>query len=142
MSGERQYQGMSRSDWLRHLPNALDDGGYGLNYLVPAGRAGFGLKGDELIFFCRLGLHLLIRKGGIPARGVQQGGRHRWEVVHDYVGDPNDIVDGYLRDWRASGVDLPPWGEFWFVTQDMLDAQKRRGGWSAVAPERVAVLKH
>jgi hypothetical protein len=99
------------SDWIALTPGGLDDDvGIGLNGIVADGREGFGLEGSALVDFVRRSLHGLVKRGARPRHWRLDG-----NIPLHYGNDsPDEIVEGVIADWLASGRDLE-WGDFRFT---------------------------
>ena len=109
------------SEWCISLPEELEDIGVGLTTIVRTGRYGFELRDSELIGFIRRSLCALVEHGAKPRhRGsLSQPGRN---IVLHYGNNTNEeIVEGVIADWLASGAGDLEWGDFWFALPGTID---------------------
>lgn len=108
-------------DWIDHVPKELDDIGVGLAELLDDGKYGFGLDGAALVDFIRRSLHALLDKGAKPRHWGSPSHPDRNVMLH-YGNDTNDeIVEGVIADWLASGGGDLEWGDFWFALPGTID---------------------
>ena len=116
-----KYFGDSISEWCWFLPNELEDIGVGLATIVQAGRYGFELKGLELVDFIRRSLYALVDHGARPRHSGSLTHPDRDILLH-YGNDTNEeIVEGVIADWLASGAGDLEWGDFWFALPGTID---------------------
>lgn len=127
-----RFEGTPISEWIARLPAEMEDIGIGLGAIVGYGVNDFGLHGVALDDFVRRCLYAILVSGGLPLRFVQTAptthfspGEGRWEIETKYGSTPEAIVEGVIADWRASGVPVPGWGEFWFGARELLALQDR-----------------
>jgi hypothetical protein len=103
------------------MPNDIDDIGIGLTLVVMVGRHNFELEGDELIDFVRRSIYALLERGGKPRHWGSPSHPNRDIPLH-YGNDTNDeIVEGVIADWLASGAGDLEWGDFWFALPGTID---------------------
>jgi hypothetical protein len=118
---KHKLYGSSISDWLRFLPAHLDDIGVGMAGIVQTGRYGFELKNSELIEFIRKSLYVLLKHGAKPRHWGSPSKPDRDFELH-YGNDTNEeIVEGVIADWLASGAGDLEWGDFWFALPGTID---------------------
>jgi hypothetical protein len=109
------------TEWIACTPNDLDDIGVGLAGILDDGRHGFGLEGSELIDFVRRSLYVLVERGAKPRHWCSPSQIDRNVLLH-YGNDTNDeIVEGVIADWLASGGGDLEYGDFWFALPGTLD---------------------
>jgi hypothetical protein len=125
---KHKRSGRALSDWISTLPKAYeldDDVGIGLTTIVQTGKYDFGLEGAALIDFIRRSLRTLVEQGARPSHWRAPEG-----IPLHYGNDsPEEIVEGVIADWLASGGGDLEWGDFRF-TLPKYDAlyDKRRLG--------------
>jgi hypothetical protein len=116
-----KYFGDSISEWCEFLPNELEDIGVGLVTIVQTGRYGFELKDSDLINFVRKSLYALVERGAKPRQWGSFSHPNRDIPLH-YGNDTNEeIVEGVIADWLASGAGDLEWGDFWFALPGTID---------------------
>ena len=123
MKIERRHNryGSTISEWISTLPNDIDDIGIGLTLVVMTGRHNFELEGDELIDFVLRSIYALLESGGKPRHWGSPSDPNRNIPLH-YGNDTNDeIVEGVIADWLASGGGDLEYGDFWFLLPETLD---------------------
>jgi hypothetical protein len=113
--------GSTIGEWHKFLPAHLDDIGVGLDAIVQTGRYGFGLGSSDLIDFIRKSIYVLLEHGAKPRHWGSLTHRNRNILLH-YGSDTNDeIVEGVIADWLASGAGDLEWGDFWFALPGTID---------------------
>jgi hypothetical protein len=117
-------EGISISEWIAQEAHELSDNGVGLWTVVPAGRLDFGLEGDELIAFVKRAILGLLERGAKPVRGATDG-IHYWQIDTHYGTTKEEIADGVIAEWLASGGDDPEWGQFWFALPHTYEERRR-----------------
>ena len=113
--------GTAISDWISALPNDIDDIGIGLTLVVMTGRHNFGLKGSELIEFVRRCIYALLERGGRPRHWGSISHPNRNVELHYGNDTHEEIVEGVIADWLASGGGDLEWGDFWFALPGTLE---------------------
>jgi hypothetical protein len=108
-------------EWIASVPNELPIDAVGLWQIVPAGREGFELSGQELIDFVRLNLLALLEKGALPVTGAVDS-VHFWTLV-PYGETPNEIADAVIAEWIASGRE-PDVGGVWFALPHVYESKR------------------
>jgi len=117
----RKLFGDTVSEWIQSLPSDLDDIGVGLHAIVQTGRYGFELKNSELIEFIRKSIYVLLKHGAKPRHWGSPSKPDRDFELH-YGNDTNEeIVEGVITDWLASGAGDLEWGDFWFALPGTID---------------------
>jgi len=117
----RKVFGDTIDEWLSCMPNELEDIGIGLADIIDTGRYGFELKNRELIEFIQKSLYVLLEHGAKPRHwgSLSQPGRN---IVLHYGNNTNEeIVEGVIADWLASGAGDLEWGDFWFALPGTID---------------------
>jgi hypothetical protein len=123
MINERRHRvnNTTISDWIAQMPSDLDDIGVGLAGILDDGRYGFELKGPALVDFIRRGLYALVERGAKPRHWGSPTYPDRNIPLH-YGNDTNEeIVEGVIADWLASGAGDLEWGDFWFALPGTID---------------------
>ncbi len=108
-------------EWIAAVPNELPIDAVGLWQIVPAGREGFELSGQELIEFVRLNLLALLEKGAKPVIGAADG-IHYWTLV-PYGETPAEMADAIIEEWTSSGRE-PDVGDVWFALPHIYEAKR------------------
>jgi hypothetical protein len=117
-----RFSGISLSEWVERMPNELSIDAVGMWQIVPFGRKGFGLEGEELVAFTRRCVDALLQRGAKPVVGAVDG-IHYWELKGNY-GDTNDkVTEAVISEWLASGQD-PDAGGLWFALPKIYQAKK------------------
>lgn len=121
MTKERRdkYYGTTIEERIAQVPEELDIDAVGLWQIVPFGREGFGLAGDELDDYVRRHILALLAKGAKPVVGATDD-IHYWTLV-DYGRTPDEIADAIIAEWHAMGRDPNP-GDVWFAIPDIYEA--------------------
>jgi hypothetical protein len=113
--------GLTISEWIQFLSSDLDDIGIGLAGILDDGRYGFELKGPALVDFVRRCLYALVERGAKPRHWGSPTYPDRNIPLH-YGNDTNEeIVEGVIADWIASGAGDLEYGDFWFLLPENLD---------------------
>ena len=117
MIDERKHRihGESVRDWIRYLPVELDDIGIGLHAIVQTGRYDFELADSELTEFIRRSIGALVQKGARPEHLSSRSHFDRRVKLHYGSDTTEEIVEGVIADWIASGAKDLEWGDFWFA---------------------------
>lgn len=111
-----RYFGQTVAEWLECMPNELPVDAVGLWQIIPQGRRGFGLDGDDLVEFTRRAIMALLERGARPVRSLDRS--PGWQRDHSYGETPDEIVDAVIVEWLAPGVGDPKVGDVWFATPD------------------------
>lgn len=111
---KHKFYGDTLSEWIALVPHELEDNGVSLWSLVPAGRNGFGLEGEQLLNFIRCILHAVLARGAKPVVPADDG-IHYVRVTNKYGINPDHIVEGVIADWLASGGEDPERGQYRFA---------------------------
>jgi hypothetical protein len=102
-------------EWIHFLPAHLDDIGVGLHAIVQTGRHGFELNVSELLEFVRRSLTALLKHGAKPRHWGSFSHPDRNIMLHYGNDTDEEIVEGVIADWLASGGGDLEWGDFWFA---------------------------
>ncbi|GHT89143.1 hypothetical protein AGMMS49543_28070 [Betaproteobacteria bacterium] len=106
--------GQTAMEYIRTVSGELPDDAVGLWQIVPAGRHGFSLSGDDLIEFIRQCVLALLEHGAKPVVGGG-GTLYDWLLQPQYGESNEDIVSAVLDEWLAAGAtDCDP-GGLWFA---------------------------
>lgn len=119
-----RFSGDTMSEYIAKVPNELLVDAVGLWQIVPYGRRGFGLEGDELVGYVRRNLHALLERGAKPVVGAVDG-IHYWKVQGQYGTTPEEIADAVIREWLAAGGVDPDPGGLWFALPDVYEMTKK-----------------
>jgi hypothetical protein len=118
-----KFYGDTISEWCDTLHYDLEDIGVGLATIVQVGRYGFELKNSDLIDFVRRSLFALVKRGAKPYQLGSLAYPNRKPLLH-YGSDTNEeIVEGVIADWLASGAGDLEWGDFWFALPETFDEE-------------------
>jgi hypothetical protein len=115
----RQF-GTSLSEWIKSHSNELDTDEVGLWQIIPEGREGFGLAGDDLDNFVRQSLLALFERGAVPLRHVRDSG-HVWTWQKGYGTSAQEMAEAILEEWIMEGRPDPDLGDLWFGLNHALD---------------------
>jgi hypothetical protein len=113
--------GTTIEQWISLVPGELPIDAVGLWQIVPAGRDGFGLAGDELVEFVKANILALLAKGAKPVIGAMDN-VHFWTLV-SYGETPEQIADAIIHEWRSSGREPSP-GDVWFALPHIYGAKR------------------
>lgn len=106
--------GQTVMEYIETVPGELPIDAVGLWQIVPAGRQGFGLSGDDLTDFVRRCIHALLACGAKPVIGGK-GTKYDWLFQPQYGESSEDIVNAIINEWLAAGSgDCDP-GGLWFA---------------------------
>ncbi|MGO4153074.1 hypothetical protein [Cupriavidus sp. YAF13] len=108
-----KWFGESIKDRISKIHLELEDDAVGLWQIIPFGRQGYGLAGEDLVEYVRRSLLALFAHGAIPVQGAIDG-IHYWEPVDRFGADPQLMVQGVIDEWLASSEDPDP-GGLWFA---------------------------
>lgn len=92
-------------EFIQYVPGELPIDAVSLSDIIPVGRGGFGLSGDDLLTFTRRSLLALLRKGAKPVMMA-----HRplfWAVEERFGCRPEEIADRVIAEWLAVGAPEP-----------------------------------
>ena len=120
--------GTAIEQWISLVPGELPIDAVGLWQIVPAGRDGFGLAGDELVEFVEANILALLAKGAKPVIGAMDN-VHVWTLVN-YGETAEQIADAIIHEWLRSGREPGP-GDVWFALPHIYGAKRTHD-----APER------
>jgi len=106
--------GQTVIEYIQTVPGELPVDAVGLWQIVPAGREGFDLKGEDLAQFIRLCVFALLKHGAVPVTGGA-GTEYDWLHEHRYGNTMDEIADAVVAEWMVSGApDCDP-GGLWFA---------------------------
>jgi hypothetical protein len=94
----KNANGRTVAEVLELLAGELPRDAVGLWQIVPQGRDGFGLSGNQLIAFVERGIRSLIASGAQPVRHVPDSG-FEWTVQHQYGRTTDEIVNAIIAEW-------------------------------------------
>ncbi len=121
-SARDKFHGITLDEWIEGKINGLDVDALSLLF-IPGLRIGFGLCGDELEQAVREVLEGLMARGARPIQGHSDDGGY-WTRVTRFGDEPSQIVEGVIREWRASGRD-PEIGDIWFASPEYIASECR-----------------
>lgn len=106
MSDEPRHKrtGETLSEVIAQYPMELDRDAVGMFQIVPGGRHGFGLAGDQLASYVERAIRALLDAGAVPVRGSTDG-EHLWVAQRQYGSKPEDIVLSVLAEWKLMDDD-------------------------------------
>ncbi|GAB2879576.1 hypothetical protein GCM10027093_13450 [Paraburkholderia jirisanensis] len=109
-----RFFGQTVMEYIQTVPGELPNDAVGLWQIVPTGRQGFGLNGDDLGEFVRRCVLALLTHGAKPVVGGG-GTQYDW-ILQPHYGETNEeIADTVMNEWLASGAgDCDP-GGLWFA---------------------------
>jgi hypothetical protein len=106
--------GYTIAEHIRTISDELPVDAVGLWQIVPAGRQGFGLSGDDLTEFVRQCVLALLKHGAKPVVGGG-GAKYDWLLQPQYGKLNENIVNSVVNEWLAAGAtDCDP-GGLWFA---------------------------
>ena len=117
------FYGSTVEEWVHYLPAHLDDIGIGLDAIVQAGRHGFELENAELVEFVRRSIRALVRSGAKPRHLSSRTHPERKVILHYGKNTEEEMVEGVIADWLASGAGNLEWGDFWFALPETFDEE-------------------
>ena len=95
-----KHYGTPLTEWIERIPNELPRDAVGIFQIVPAGRDGFGLEGEELAEFVRRSIHRLLDAGAVPVRGGKGTG-YEWVRQSQYGSSKHEITEALIIEWQA-----------------------------------------
>jgi hypothetical protein len=112
---DKRY-GTPLSEAIERIPNELPFDAVGIFQIVPHGRDGFGLEGEDLADFVRRSIHGLLDAGAVPVRGGKGTG-YEWVQQKQYGTSKREITEALIAEWQAMPDDpLVLCGEgIWFA---------------------------
>lgn len=106
--------GHTIAEHIRTVPDELPVDAVGLWQIVPAGRDGFDLSGDDLAEFVHRCLLALLERGAKPV--VSGGGtKYDWILQSQYGEANEEIANAIVNEWLATGAIDPNPGGLWFA---------------------------
>ena len=106
--------GQTVREYIDTVAGELPIDAVGLWQIVPAGRQGFGLSGDDLTEFVHQCVLALLAQGATPVVGGG-GTEYDWLLQPQYGETVSDIAEAVINEWLAAGaVDCNP-GGLWFA---------------------------
>jgi len=106
--------GHTLAEHIETVSDELPVDAVGLWQIVPAGRQGFDLRGDDLTEFVRLCILALLEHGAKPVVGGG-GTEYDWLFQPQYGESNEDIVNAVLNEWLAAGAEDCDPGGLWFA---------------------------
>jgi hypothetical protein len=101
-------------EYIQTVSGELPIDAVGLWQIVPAGRQGFKLSGDDLTEFVYQCVFALVTHGAKPVIGGG-GTKHGWIIQSQYGETSEEIVDAVMEEWLTLGAgDCDP-GGLWFA---------------------------
>lgn len=110
--------GISVIDWIEAVPTELDQDAIGLWQIVGMLKHGYKLSGEELTYYVRKCILLVLAEGAIPVVG-DESGKRTWNPKEGCGSTPEEMADFIIDEWISSGLD-PYWGDVWFSLPDGL----------------------
>ncbi len=111
-----KFYGTTISEMIGFTPSGLDDEiGVGLGGIIDDGRRGFGLDSEALVEFVRKSLRTLVKAGARPWQWGTPNDPDRDIPLHYGSDTPDEIVEGVIADWLASGGGSLEWSDFRFI---------------------------
>lgn len=109
-----RFFGRTVTESIQGFPEELPIDSVGLWQIVPTGRKGFGLTGDDLVEFVRRCVAELLAHGAKPVVGGG-GTKYYWIYQPQYGQTNREILDAVVKEWLLSGSpDCDP-GGLWFA---------------------------
>jgi|HubBroStandDraft_4_1064222.scaffolds.fasta_scaffold28085_2 hypothetical protein len=106
-----RFFGCSAAEWIRRIPNELERDAVGFWQIVPVGRRGFGLEGDELREFVRRSLAAVLERGAVPAAYCNG----KWVPTWKHGKDQKAILESITNEWEDSGRRDPDVDDLWLA---------------------------
>lgn len=106
--------GYTVAEHLKTVPDELTDDAVGMWQIVPAGRYGFELTGDDLAEFVHCSISALLERGAKPVIGGG-GTDYDWILETQYGATPQEIAHSVVQEWISAGEEDPDPGGLWFA---------------------------
>jgi hypothetical protein len=114
LSARDRVYGQTIADYIETVSGELPIDAVGLWQIVPAGRLGFQLDGDDLTEFVSRCVSALLEHGAKPVVGGG-GTNYDWIYQPQYGEMTEDILPSVIKEWLANGApDCDP-GGLWFA---------------------------
>lgn len=108
------FFGQAMVEYINTVAGELPVDAVGMWQIIPAGRHGFGLGGDELTEFVRRCVLALLDAGAKPVVGGG-GSDYDWLLQPQYGKSNEEILSAVINEWLISGAtDCDPGGG-WFL---------------------------
>lgn len=108
------FFGQTMAEYINTIAGELPIDAVGMWQIIPAGRQGFGLSGDDLTEFVRRCVLALLDSGAKPVVGGG-GTEYDWLLQPQYGKSNEEIVKAVINEWLISGAtDCDP-GGLWFA---------------------------
>lgn len=108
------FFGQTMAEYINTIAGELPIDAVGMWQIIPAGRQGFGLSGDDLTEFVRRCVLALLDSGAKPVVGGE-GTEYDWLLQPQYGKSNEEIVKAVINEWLISGAtDCDP-GGLWFA---------------------------
>jgi hypothetical protein len=101
-------------EYIQTVSGELPIDAVGLWQIVPAGRRGFGLSGEDLTEFVSRCVSELLAHGAKPVRGGA-GTEYYWLQQPQYGETNAEILDAVIKEWLAAGGGECDPGGLWFA---------------------------
>jgi hypothetical protein len=109
-----KFFGRTVLEYIRTVPGELSTDAVGLWQIIPMGRRGFGLSGDDLTEFVRWCVLALLETGAKPVTGGA-GTQYDWILQPQYGEATEEIASAVVDEWRVAGAGDPDPGGLWFA---------------------------
>jgi hypothetical protein len=104
-------------EWIDRLPAGLDFEPIGMWEIVPAGRRGYGLDGQELVTFVKRAVRRLLDHGCRPVKRDPRG-PYYWGIQKQYGETIDEIAENIIDDWLGWGAGDPDHGGLWLASRE------------------------
>lgn len=109
-----KFFGKTVLEYIQTVPGELPVDAVGLWQMIPMGRQGFGLSGDDLTEFVQRCVLALLEKGAKPVMGGA-GTQYDWTLQPQYGETNEEIASAVVSEWLASGAGDSDPGGLWFA---------------------------
>jgi hypothetical protein len=114
LDARHKLYGHTIAEHIQTVPDELPVDAVGLWQIVPAGRYGFELSGDDLTEFVRRCVLALLGRGAKPVVGGG-GTEYDWILEPKYGEADEEVANAVVREWLATGAGDADPGGLWFA---------------------------
>lgn len=109
-----EFFGKTILEYIQAVPGELPADAVGLWQIIPMGRQGFGLSGDDLTEFVQRCVLALLEAGARPVTGGA-GTQYDWILQSQYGKAVEEIASAVINEWLAAGAGDSDPGGLWFA---------------------------